>query len=613
MRAPPPVPTPTPRPHAAAAANAPSPLQLQVLDFVRSGRGHGVVEATAGSGKTTTLVQVARILPETEPACFLAFNRATAAELGARLPPHVEATTLHALGRAALLAASPRTARSGPDATKYSSLARGLVEARAPELGVPAELADYLARLAHVARLALAEPTNPSALAALAERFGLESPVAAARVPELHALLEPLLELGRRAAVEGRVDFTDMLHLPVVMGVEMPAYAFVCVDEAQDLSPAALALVMRLVEGGARALFVGDPYQAIYGFAGADRLSLERIVDTTAATVLPLSVSYRCPRRHVLLARRFSPGMEARPGAGAGRVRLLGVGALARLAEPGDLLMSRVNAPLVGLCLRLAGAGIPVRVLGVDLATPVLELAERLFGKSLPAGAEELVAGHARRETLRLERALLTDPSLPAALRSSEQRHRALTLLLRRLKGEGAHDLAALERLARRLLVTPAEESDTASDPNGTTEVVPHVVLSTIHKAKGREATRVFLLYPEELAPVPTGVAPSGAKGGPSAPVAQEDEGTSAGLIDEEAEANVLFVALTRAKEELVLVERRRGALAARLARPSRGGKAADLHRRWSDVLSLASTMAREERRSRLPFRARGPTARRRR
>src|SRR5690606_36468038 len=82
--------------------------QQAVLDFVRDGAGHGVVEATAGSGKTTTLVQVAELLQSEvllpgQRACFLAFNRATAGELRDRLPGSITATTLHALGRKVLL------------------------------------------------------------------------------------------------------------------------------------------------------------------------------------------------------------------------------------------------------------------------------------------------------------------------------------------------------------------------------------------------------------------------------------------------------------------------------------------------------------------------------
>ena len=106
--------------------------------------------------------------------------------------------------------------------------------------------------------------------------------------------------------IYGDYDFTDMVYLPVRLGLRPPEYAFVCIDEAQDLSRLNLELIMRLIGVGARALFVGDPYQAIYAFAGADARSLERIVERTGATRLPLSVSFRCPVRHVVLARRFS-------------------------------------------------------------------------------------------------------------------------------------------------------------------------------------------------------------------------------------------------------------------------------------------------------------------
>ena len=106
----------------------PSPLQERVLQFVTQGTGHGVVEATAGSGKTTTLVQVAQLLPPDRAACFLAFNRATAAELKARLPAHVEATTIHALGRQVLVQRFPELAAASPRPEKYRSLALDLVQ-----------------------------------------------------------------------------------------------------------------------------------------------------------------------------------------------------------------------------------------------------------------------------------------------------------------------------------------------------------------------------------------------------------------------------------------------------------------------------------------------------
>lgn len=550
------------------APDSPSPYQRAVFEHVEKTRHHGLVMATAGSGKTTTLVGVARRLPPGTKACFLAFNRSTAAELRARLPPGVEATTIHALGRAALVRSHPAVASGSPAPAKYRRLALALLEARAPEFA-SGTVADFLARLADFARIELVEPTDPAAVMALATRYGLESPVPHGTLPGVVALLAPLLTDGRRAAASGEVDFTDMVYLPATDPHPLDRYDFACVDEAQDLSRMSLELVMRLVDEGARALFVGDPRQAIYAFAGADRRSLERVGVRTDAAVLPLSVSYRCPVRHVMLARRFAPEMEPAPGAGLGTVRFGLEANLARGARPGDLVLSRVNAPLLRIALALAEAGVPARVLGEEIVDTVLELARTVFGgaERLPAAAVSLVGRHASEEAAHLERQLLTSPALPARLTGSADSHHALALLLRAGQERRAH--GRLTSLLRPPSLTFAELEAAAHDLLAREDVRDGVLLSTIHKAKGREAQRVLLLRPEGLG------------------IAGKD------AADEEAEANVLFVALTRAKREYIFLEAHRGAVAARLRRHATTPPPSMLERRWNGVLRLASAMAR--------------------
>ncbi|HEX7039753.1 MAG TPA: UvrD-helicase domain-containing protein [Trueperaceae bacterium] len=536
--------------------------QAGVLTFVRRAGGHGVVEATAGSGKTTTLVMVAEALVAElgvppERVAFLAFNRSAAAELRRRLPEGVEALTLHALGRRVLLGAGVAV-RLAED--KYERLAAGLP-------GAPPQARTALADLARLARLGLAPLETGAEVEDLAGRYGVELPVPSGEARELLALL---LERGAAAPEH---DHTDLLYLPVSRGLRPPPYAFVCVDEAQDLSRLALAFVEGLIAAGARALFVGDRHQAIYAFAGADARSLDMIARRTAATRLPLSVSFRCPRRHVVLARRFSPAMLPTPGAPAGAVRL---GHLARLpseARPGDLVLSRTNGPLLDLALALADAGRPAVVLGDELLPGAEALARDLADAGRLDRASLAEAQEAERR--RLEAEHVTSLALPHLLEASRQRHAAVALAL---AAAGSGEAEAVTAALRRLF--PAGEP-----------AAGHVLLATVHKAKGREADRVFLLAPEELgigadashAPPDPGDAGAGAPG--SAPRAAEDDA---------AEANVLFVALTRARRELVLVERSPGALAARLRAHRRGGAPGWLARSWDDVLRLALLMSRE-------------------
>ena len=533
--------------------------QQAVLDFVRHGSGHGVVEATAGSGKTTTLVMVARLLvdelmEEDRRAAFLAFNRSTADELRARLPPRVEAVTLHSLGRQVLARARP----SGVELedAKYLRLAKELLAGR--QLGESGggagshdRLAAYLANLFGFARLELTELADQDALASVRRRYAIEPPLPEGELPGLDALVPLLAEVGEQTE---SVDYTDMIYLTLRLRLEVPRFAFICVDEAQDLSRMALGLVQRLIGAGARALFVGDPHQAIYAFAGADARSLKRIGEVTAATRLPLSVSFRCPTRHVVLARRFSPDMRPAPGAATGEVRLVARERLPKLVRPGDLVMARTNAPLPELAIRLAGTGSAVRILGHDLVEDATKLAATLLSTPPRERAEQLVEASADAERRRIEREHLTSDELPGELERSGHAHAVLLLALQQLRRAGRQPTpeSVGEEVERRF--APAGE---------------HVLLSTVHKAKGREAERTFLLLPETL-----GVGASGPEAG-----------------DDAAEANVLFVALTRAKRLLVLVEAEPGAVAKRLAHSAPGGQG-DLTSRWNDVLRLATVMS---------------------
>jgi len=542
--------------------------QEAILDFVRRGTGHGLVEATAGSGKTTTLVMVARLLVEElgvapSRVVFLAFNRSAAAQLRARLPAGVDALTLHALGRRVLVAAE-RPVELNEE--KYVDLAAAS--------GAPAHAHNALAAAARFARLDLAPaPLNVEALRA---RYALELPLPS---EEAASYLDGMLD---GATGSDEVDFTDLLYLPVRFGLRVPSYDFVCVDEAQDMSRLSLGFVLRLVEAGARALFVGDASQAIYGFAGADAASLERVAAATKATRLPLSVSYRCPTSHVVLARRLSPHMLPAPGAITGRVRLASNATLVPSLSPGDLVLSRTNGPLLDLALRVAASGVPVVVLGDDrlaeAGTLVTELAE--------AGSvdRQKVQSSLEAEVRRLEREMPLSLELPRALDDVRHRHQAVAVALAAARSSAVAPVkAALLRLF-----------DVA-------RVGPHVLLSTVHKAKGREADRVFLLAPEELGiggdlrPTPIDTGQDGkAHVTADQPVSAPDQ--DAATIDDRSEANVLFVALTRAKRDLFLVEKEPGSIRRRLQEHQVTGAPGWLARWWDDVLRLTLTMSGRKR-----------------
>src|SRR5947209_977686 len=82
----------------------PSSHQHAIYDWIEDGRGNALVDAVAGAGKTTTLIEGAKRL-HTSNACFVAFNKIIADEIANRLQAigsPMQASTIHSLGKRCL-------------------------------------------------------------------------------------------------------------------------------------------------------------------------------------------------------------------------------------------------------------------------------------------------------------------------------------------------------------------------------------------------------------------------------------------------------------------------------------------------------------------------------
>ncbi|MGL4609023.1 MAG: 3'-5' exonuclease [Trueperaceae bacterium] len=230
--------------------------------------------------------------------------------------------------------------------------------------------------------------------------------------------------------------------------------------------------------------------------------------------MLPLSVTYRCPVSHVALAKRFSPEIQAAPGAKQGEVWRIADTRLVSLVQSGDLILCRNNAPLVDAALNLLQQGKPAVVLGRDLEAVLLCDATELFASSLEDCEEKIVALQ-QTETVRLEK--IGDVELAERLLARRlDELQALEAIVRQAGQQGITTLTELTAFIRSLF----------------TEENRPIHLMSVHRAKGLEAERVFILYPHLM---------------PSSYARSKE--------DKEGEDCVRFVALTRAKETLVFVE----------------------------------------------------------
>ncbi|NJM00643.1 MAG: ATP-dependent helicase, partial [Synechococcaceae cyanobacterium SM2_3_2] len=285
------------------------------------------------------------------------------------------------------------------------------------------------------------------------------------------------------------------------------------VDEAQDLSRAQLDLVLKLPSDTGRMVFVGDPQQAIFGFAGSDDQSWTRIQEAIYPTHFPLSITYRCPQSHVRLAKNLVPQIEAKDDAPKGEIHVIPPQDIKKTTQPGDLILCRFTAPLVGLCLKLViHHGIPAKVRGRDIGSLLTALVKEVstqFPRSFISDLEEYVGI----QTERYEQ-----EGRDAAIESLNDRANALK--------------ACFDVFGRTHTSIPdfCQQIETLFDDEA--PLSQHVILATIHRAKGDEADRVFLLKSDAM---------------PATFLAEKE-------WQIQQERNLLYVALTRSKGSLYLV-----------------------------------------------------------
>lgn len=277
----------------------PSPQQLSIFDFVSNDTRSLIVEARAGSGKTTTLVELAKLIPSSKLALFLAFNKNIASELQSRLPLNIQAKTFHSHCFSALQRNLPKRPKVEQDKVRWilqDSLSRsdlfkyGKYVTRLVGYAKNAGLGTDILSDDHVSWFALVDHFS---LQGDSENFNEDTAIEIAQST-----------LAKSNEETWRIDFDDMIYLALLRNVSFDKCNFVMLDEAQDTNGVQRALVHRMLAPDGRLIAVGDPFQSIYGFRGADVDAMDTLAKEFSCVTLPLSVSYRCSIEVVKEAQR---------------------------------------------------------------------------------------------------------------------------------------------------------------------------------------------------------------------------------------------------------------------------------------------------------------------
>ena len=301
------------------------------------------------------------------------------------------------------------------------------------------------------------------------------------------------------------MDFSDQILFPLIYNIQGKKYDIIYVDEAQDLNPMQHDFIRHFLTPNGRVIAFGDPRQAIYGFRGADAKSMNKLSRMFNATSLPLSISYRCAQNIIKEAQSIEPNIEPRPSAPPGIVEDIDKIDIPNMRSD-DLVICRNNAPLIRLGMKFLAARKPVHVRG-DFGANIIKFVKKFKTDDISIFKQRL------EEWYEVEYDKAEKSSKPALMNSIEEKYNSIKIVV---EEEEPEDVKSLIRTFQRLFDAKI----------GTT-------LSSIHKAKGEEADRVFIYLPQLM---------------PSKYARSQEQ--------IEQEQNLEYVAITRAKNELYYVTR---------------------------------------------------------
>lgn len=488
-----------------------SPQQQAFLNWAVNGTGSCVLEAVAGAGKTTVLLEAGKRMPG--EVIYMAYNKDVADETKAKLIKmgvdwrKMQAGTVHSFGFGAIRKAVPNVKVDG-------NKVRNLFDTNVPvEHQARQGEVLQLISLAKQSAFGTAGPSieDTSAWLEMASHFDVFDNDTFD--PETHVKLieqaQMLLKLSNRDLQV--VDFDDMVYLPVLHQLPFWRKDVIMVDEAQDTNPARRALVRAMVKKGGRVIAVGDQHQAIYGFTGADSDALKLIAKDFNCIYMPLTITYRCPKHVVGVARQWVSHISAAETAPEGEVDSTSYQAF---LQRNDLdgrgaVLCRLNKPLTTLAFALLRKRVACRIMGRDVGGSLKKLFQRWKVSSLDT-LEGRLEKYLEQQTTRL--LAKKQESRVAVI---EDQVETCKVIIEACRADGKHTVADAVRWIDSMFVDKVEGDI--------------LTLSSIHKAKGKEWDHVYWLDRATTCP---------------SKWARQD-------WQQEQERNLMYVCATRAKQRL--------------------------------------------------------------
>jgi DNA helicase-2/ATP-dependent DNA helicase PcrA len=478
--------------------------QKSIFNHVKNRPENILIEAYAGAGKTTTIVEAVKLLPESLSITFLAFNKHIAEELKGKLPPHVRCYTTYGLGTSAIK-------RKYGDKIKFDEFKIDkLIKLKAKSWDLDERFKSeeekllyysQLKKLVNACRLTLT--LKPDFLPYISDRYDIG-------LTSTEDFKRALKVLDSATNDRATFDFTDQVYLPAVdNSIWMFPQDVVFIDEIQDVNRCQIRIIEKILKKDkvtgktvGRLISVGDFFQGIYGFNFSDEKSFQWFRDYENTKSLKLSYSFRCPKSVIKKANSIVPDIKALDDAPEGIVR---TGSVLEEASSGDFILCRTTAPLVKLFFELLSQHKKAFVRGSDIGLSLLDM----IGNTMSL---DKLTYNWRLKLMNMRK----DLSATGIINPNE--HSGYTAL-----EDKVETLLFLAEMSDNIIDLKVKINSIFNDENG-----DGIILSTVHKAKGSEADKVFIIRPD-LMPLP-----------------------SFRTWQAIQEQNLIYVAITRAKKELI-------------------------------------------------------------
>jgi superfamily I DNA/RNA helicase len=461
--------------------------QINIFNYASKGILNIIVQAVAGAGKTTTLVECVKHIDSNKSILLLAHNKSTRDTLKERIGDrdNVRVYTLHGLAWRMFTEHFDKTPDIDDD--KYRNYVnKNINEICSDEYAALTPSLKLLYKsnvfdLIDKARQNLKQ--SEKEIRKLATRkYGM------ALVADEPLFVANVLKWGMENI--DTVDYCDLLYFPSEFGYFTKRYLadIIMLDEAQDASIAQQDVISRCFMRNTRLFAFGDRDQTINSWCGSDTESFDHLKDASVfrrdAKEFPLTTNYRCGKKIIEYAKRFtSNNIHARENAQDGEVNFE---ASLNDAKDGDMILCRNIAPLMSVYRKGVSSGKKMYFRGEELGKSLIKAVDCSNGYTIKEIIESM------KNTLVATWDFLTiDQNLDPRETMTDRRVISLFETIKTMEclPKTVENRDDLYKFVKDVFSEEGREG---------------IQLSTIHRAKGLEADNVFIICPSL---VPSGLA----------------------------------------------------------------------------------------------------------